>query len=542
MEIPYIGVTGEYQSGKTLFGLLIDPTRTVHYDFEKSGVCYKSLGFLHVDFPAVMLQKFPQGRYRPLDVFVAWREHLRSLDKGRIRVMVLDDISSIELGLVEYVRKNPAEFGYSTQQFAKSEAMMWGAAKNCWKQTLLTAGIECCVMVAHTRQVFANGVPVKGQREAKGLDTIMELSTLYLKLDRSPDQQGRVPESPVGVCLKNRLSVFVQDEATGEMTPHPALPPRIVGCTPAKIRWWIEHPKDYSKLSKDELVIDKGLTDDEKLLIQSQIASDQARTAEAQVSAQALVNDAAEIRVAAMQARVAGGAGSAPDQSAQVQQHRDVRVVEQAQQQQQEQEAQTLREEPIATGVGDQEPSMGSGVAHAAAVHVSSEPLDLSKPHFVVAGKPGEPWQPQFVAPATPDLPDIDPAAGPRPDPVTVEQLGHLRDLKTSLGITAEQWGRMMQKRGVTTARNLTRKQAYEVIVAIEGLARQKQMEVELDAHAKTIETYKPSAPTPPPENNTAAPLVRAASPEEWADRAIKQNLASGHAAQLANMQAQGAM
>lgn len=459
IQIPYIGVSGEYQSGKSMFAALIDPLRTIYYDFEKSVVCYAALGFAHIDFPALMLAKFPQGRYRPIDTFMAWRDHLAKQERGKYRVMVLDDISTLETGLVEYVRKNPAEFGYSTAQFAKSEALTWGAAKNCWKQTLLTAGVECCVMVAHTRQVFAGGMPVKGKREAKGLDTIMELCTLYLHLDRAPDAQGRVPEAPNAVLTKNRLVVFVP-EGNG-VVPKPALPPRITGCTPEKIRWYINNPPNYAKLAKDQLVVEKEMSADERLLVESQIAEANARAAEAQLANQALVTESAALRIQAMGMRAQQTA--APDQSAQVQAQRDQRIAENAQVQQ------TL---PGVTEEAEQPAEPAPVVAHAP-VHTVDAVVEMD----------------------TSDAPAVQLA--------TEQQLLAMRDLKAALAIPAADWRAAMARRGVESAKFLTEAAADQFIAAL--MQRQRQKADAAHAAAYVDSHVMPAQPPAPP---TPAPSV----------------------------------
>lgn len=280
MKIPFIGVTGEYQAGKTLFGLLIDPTRTIVFDTEKSSETYEgSLGFTRIDLSDAMRAKFPAGDYRPVQLFEAWLQMVQKVKPGQYRVMLLDTLSEIETGLVDYVRRNPNRFGYTSAQFAKSEALMWGAAKDFWKQILtdITGRVETFVTIAHMRDKWAGNRPT-GQREAKGKETIMEMASLYLELNRDP-VNGKTPEKPAAKVLKSRLSVFLLDKESGEMEPHPVLPPRLPVCTPAAIRNYIENPPDYSKLKKAEKVQERTLSEDERLLIQREIADRNAESA-----------------------------------------------------------------------------------------------------------------------------------------------------------------------------------------------------------------------------------------------------------------------
>jgi hypothetical protein len=84
--------------------------------------------------------KFTNGRYRPQDLFTLWRDKFTSIPKGRFRVAVIDDVSTLEDGLFEYVRSHPAEFGYTAAQFAKSEPMVWGASERTQTGTQRVTG------------------------------------------------------------------------------------------------------------------------------------------------------------------------------------------------------------------------------------------------------------------------------------------------------------------------------------------------------------------------------------------------------------------
>ena len=284
-SLPFIAVTGDFGSGKTLFGLMIDPARCVHFDFEKSAETYQQgLQFTRIDMQQRAREKYGNTRLRPIDLFKMFREIYTSLPPGRFRVAVVDDVSSLEEGLVEYVRANPAEFGYTAGQFAKSEAMVWAAVKSHYKALLLGNGIETVVLVCHQRQQFVAGKPT-GRREPKGKETVMELSSLFLELDRKPDDKGRTPTAPNATCLKNRLSVFVLNPQTGEMEPRPVLPPRMSACSPAKIRAYMQTPPDYSKLKADERpVAPPNMTDDERAQLAAQTAADMLATEQAKAA------------------------------------------------------------------------------------------------------------------------------------------------------------------------------------------------------------------------------------------------------------------
>lgn len=237
-QIEVIGLTGDYASGKTLFGLTIAPgPQTIVYDTEKSSGTYQSLGFARVDCPSEMVKSHPSG-YKPIDQFLWWLLHVKSLPTGKFRVIMIDTISEIESGLVEYVRTNPEKFGYTKPQFTRMEGLMWGAVKDYWKSILadLAARCECFVFTSHLRTVWKGNSPTS-KRAPKGKETLMELASVYLHMERLPDSKGNVPAVPAAVVLKDRLAAFDAD-----FQPIKVLPPRLPHATPSAIRDYILSP------------------------------------------------------------------------------------------------------------------------------------------------------------------------------------------------------------------------------------------------------------------------------------------------------------
>lgn len=414
-RLGFIGVCGEYQAGKTLFALTIDPARTIHFDTEKSGEPYQaSLGFQRVDLPALMATKFPKGDYRPVHTFEAWLELVRGLKPGVYRVAVLDTVSEVETGLVEYVRQNPNKFGYTSAQFAKSEALMWGAAKDFWKQILsdLLTRVETFVCIAHMRSVFDKSGKPTGEREAKGKETILELASLYLRLERKPDDKGRLPEKPAATVLKTRLCVFVENKETGEMEPHPVLPPRMPTCTPATIRKYIENPPDYAKLKKDELIQAEQLTDDQKLLLQDSIAANQAEAGRLALARQEQMV-AASRSLATPATAITSTTATAP----------------------------TTSETPAGVAGTSQNghgsPPAGGSTTTPASAAIAAHPADTN-------------------------------------GHATKDQLDAMFEIVKELGIPRETWLKVIGKRGVTSAKQLTRQQAAELMANL--MAKRQQI------------------------------------------------------------------
>ena len=282
-RIEVIGLTGDYASGKTLFGLTIAPGKeTLVYDTEKSAGTYQSLGFDRIDLPTALLGKFKGSAYKPIDLFEYWLASVRSIDPGRYRVIMLDTVSEVENGLVDWVREHPKEFGYSASQFAMG-GFLWGAVKDYWKAILadIAARCETFVFASHLRTVWKGGSPT-GQKAAKGKDTLMELASLYLHMERKKDAKGNIPAVPSAIVLKSRLSAT--SIVDGKVVIRPYLPPRLPEATPDSIRAYIVAPPDYSHLKKAELAPEEQMTEDERLQLK-------AATAQAEAQAEALRNE-----------------------------------------------------------------------------------------------------------------------------------------------------------------------------------------------------------------------------------------------------------
>lgn len=309
LQIEVIGLTGDYASGKTLFGLSILPgPQTLIYDTEKSSGLYQSLGFVRVDLPDLLLKKHG-GKFTPMDAFLFWREHVRSLKPGQYRVIVLDTVSEIEGGVVEYVRRNPREFGYTENQFASAQALMWGAVKDFWKSILsdLASRCECFVFTSHLRELFRKGEPT-GKKGPKGKSTLMELASLYLNMERKADMKGKVPDVPSAVVRKSRLADTSVDPATGAVVIRPILPPHLPYATPAAIRNYITSPPDYAKLKKDELA-------PEEVVSEAEIQSMKLQTAEAERDTEMMRNERLA-RAAATTAAATSATASKPTTAA----------------------------------------------------------------------------------------------------------------------------------------------------------------------------------------------------------------------------------
>lgn len=278
-KLEIIGLTGPYESGKTLFICTIDPTRTVIFDTEKSSASYEqSLGFTRVDLSKLSGKK-------PIELFQEWHKGVQRIQPGRFRVGGLDTVSEIESGLSDWVWENPAEFGHTRGQYEKMEGLYWGDVKEYWKRVLtdLSSRFETFAFASHLRQEWSGNKPT-GKQKPKGKETLMELASLYLWLERKPDDKGKVPVKPSARVLKSRLVTGRYNEQTGEFEGVPILPPRLPEATPFAIRQYMLNPPDYSKLKVGERVQSETMSADDRLLLETSKAEFERDAAQANLS------------------------------------------------------------------------------------------------------------------------------------------------------------------------------------------------------------------------------------------------------------------
>jgi|LSQX01.3.fsa_nt_gb hypothetical protein len=291
LNIEVFGATGDYKAGKTLLGMQIAPgshpeghpfegqPRTLYLDFEKSGGTYGGTGCRRIDVP-VKMQELKGSNYRPIDVFTWFLDVVTTkLKPGQFDVIIADPITDIESGLVDYVKANCEQFGLTKDQVTKAAGLLWGAVKDYWKQVLLKMSTRCQTFyfTSHLRQAYEGNTPIRGKREPKGKDTLMELSSLYLWLEREPDKEGKVPAVPSAIVLKERLADTLMT-ADGQLQIIQLLPPRLPVATVAAIREYVANPPNYDKLKPAERVVEKEMTEAEKLSLQLQISENERET------------------------------------------------------------------------------------------------------------------------------------------------------------------------------------------------------------------------------------------------------------------------
>lgn len=280
-KIEILGLTGDFSSGKTLFALTIDPKNTLVIDVEKSSGSYEDLGesmkFTRIDLPNLVQSKCGSG-YTALDTFRTWLDVIDKVKPGQYSVIVVDPITDLETGLVEWVKSRYDEYGFSSaDKFEALGGVFWAKISEEWNKIFLDIATRCqtFVFTAHLKSVWKNG-RATSEMIPKGKKTLFQLSSLYLFLDRDPRTKGgQPPMKPHAHVLKQRL--VTMNPTTGEMQA--ILPPRLEVATPAEIRKYIANPPDYDNLSADEKSEEREVDEMERLQMELQ-ASENRKAAE----------------------------------------------------------------------------------------------------------------------------------------------------------------------------------------------------------------------------------------------------------------------
>lgn len=283
--VPIIGGTGEFESGKTLFGLTICPgPQTLYYDFEQSGASYGELGHIRVNVVEVMQKSHPNG-YKPVDMFLWWKAEMQAIPAGKYRVIVIDPATDLERGLTDWVNSNPKHFGHTSGQYASMSGIMWGDVKDYWKSILADVSSRCEVLyyTAHVGTKFEGNQATK-DRKVKGKSTLSELASLFLWFSRKPDSKGAKPNKPMAKVVKSRLMVM-RAGADGEIEIQQVLPPIMPVATPNELRKAFANPAGGREIDELEKYVEEKMTEEEKLRLEVQKAEAERDSNLAKISA-----------------------------------------------------------------------------------------------------------------------------------------------------------------------------------------------------------------------------------------------------------------
>ena len=277
-SVPVTVVTGEFQSGKTVFALTTGYPleRTLIYDNELSAETYHTPDnpFVRVDLPGELARLFPKG-YTAVQFYDGWLRHMRAIQPGLYDVIVVDTIETLEDGLADWVQSNPGAFGHTPAQYQKMSGIFWNDLKTEWKKVIQEMKARCrmVILIVHMRDEYKNNVRT-GKRERRGKETLSELATLEVELVRKPGQE--VPSARVH---KHR---FFAGSLAAPSSVKPTLPSWMPECTWEVIRGYMANPVEEDILPPEEDKTEELAM--EKLRLQATIAEAELAKAEIQAA------------------------------------------------------------------------------------------------------------------------------------------------------------------------------------------------------------------------------------------------------------------
>jgi hypothetical protein len=302
LPIPEIVVvTGPYGCGKSTFtlGTGAPMERTLVIDFEKSQKSFAAqLPVTYVDMQAILAKEYPSG-YKNLDLYSSTTKTVdMNLQPDTFDILVLDNASCFEDGILAYVEKNPAEFGYSPNQFNNMSGLKWGCVKTKYAQLLTrwASKVKMIFIVVHLKDKWVGNAVQKdafGQpvQEPKGKETLDQLSSLFVWLEHGP--KG-IPSAKVLKCRIDR-KVYIADpsqppfpiptEYLGELKGEPGvvsipvLPLRLPKCTWAEIREYMRNPADLMNPKEGETLSEKQMSEDDRLKLRAIISHNDSEVA-----------------------------------------------------------------------------------------------------------------------------------------------------------------------------------------------------------------------------------------------------------------------
>jgi len=266
-------VTDDYVvTHNTILGLSIAPgahpinhafagqPRTLYLDLEKSGTSYGGTGCQRIDVPAEMTKALG-AKWTARQVAEWFNSVPGRVQPGQYDVCVVDPINDIESGEVDLVKSKPDDYGYTKAQMDRSVPLLMAAMKAHYKKLLMGfAGVfKCLYFTVHLRDEFKGGSPT-GRREPRGKETLAELASLYLWLERLPDDKGKTSAVPSAIVMKHRLSDTRVNEA-GELEIVELMPRRIPVATVQAIRQYIANPPCIERPAAGESVVEKEVTE-----------------------------------------------------------------------------------------------------------------------------------------------------------------------------------------------------------------------------------------------------------------------------------------
>jgi DNA polymerase III delta prime subunit len=276
IEMPFILLSGPPGGGKTLAAVLADPEQTLFIDTEKSAASYHKRFRVkqYVDLPVYTQKLNPGKEVTHESLFFAMKDAVKKTSPGVFRTLVIDTANKLEEGIASHVTANWKQYRLPTGEVQNINPLFWSAVKNQWDIVLVDAlsRFRQVIVCTHWKEENRGGKGT-GRMIPGGKDTLLKLAGAVFILERPVPVGKKQPvEKPVARLFKGRFVLDTTNPQTGEVIPRQVVPPRIADFTFGKLRWYMQFPPDFDRLSPDEEIPEERLSDADRLFLERQIA------------------------------------------------------------------------------------------------------------------------------------------------------------------------------------------------------------------------------------------------------------------------------
>lgn len=246
-------ISGYRGIGKSFLAMQADnPANIAWFDFENKGRGINaSAGF---GLYRALTQE-AAGK-NPVSLFGIAMKAFAELEQDRFSVVVLDNISPLELAMKAEARRDAA--GYSKRfglvasnivsgRFGGASAVVNYMVSSMISDVLHSRGVNLIIAISHISPKWAPSGPIPGKYHKKGADRWEELSILSLML-----VPGDHPPVPSAIVSKEQLGFVQWDNEKREWNIRRRLPERLPKATFSEIRRYLAEG-DFANMTQDEM-------------------------------------------------------------------------------------------------------------------------------------------------------------------------------------------------------------------------------------------------------------------------------------------------
>lgn len=240
--------------GKSFLAAQADaPDNIAFIDYESKGQgIHRQLNF---GMYRALTQEAKQGD--PIDLYNLSMDTFANLEQDRFTVVVLDNISPLELAMNAEGRRGAEgyakEFGLNLKnvkanRFGGTRPIVNFMISSRISNVLHSRGVRLIIAISHIKAQWGVGGPIPNKKRELGADRWQQLSILSLMLI-----PGEFAPVPAALVQKEQLGLLTWDAEKQEHIIQRRLPFRIPKCTFAEIRRYLREPANLADPAPGEM-------------------------------------------------------------------------------------------------------------------------------------------------------------------------------------------------------------------------------------------------------------------------------------------------